>query len=123
MARVRAALAGAEAVIASDLTLLECDRGLIRAVALGVLARDRASRLHGRLATTAVHWRLMPIAREIITRARQPFPEEPVRSLDAIHLAGALLAADVLPDFGVLSLDRRVRAAASGLGLRVVPEG
>jgi hypothetical protein len=118
---VRAALAGAEVVIASDLTLLECDRGLIRAVTLGVLASDRAARLHARLAATAIHWRLMPITREIIARARQPFPEEPIRSLDAIHLASAVVAADVLPDFGVLTLDRRVRAAASELGLRVVP--
>lgn len=119
---MRAALADAATVTASDLTLLECDRGLIRAVTLRALARDRASRLHARLTATALHWRIVPITREIITRARQPFPEEPVRSLDAIHLASALVVADVLPDCGVLSLDRRVRAAAAGLGLGVVPE-
>lgn len=68
----------------------------------------------------SAHWRLMPISREIVDRARQPFPGEPIRSLDAIHLASALLAADSLPDFALLSLDRRVRAAGSHLGLRVL---
>ncbi len=45
----------------------------------------------------------------------------PIRSLDAIHLASALLAADSLPDFALLSLDRHVRATGSRLGLRVLP--
>jgi hypothetical protein len=64
----------------------------------------------------------MPISSEIPARARQPFPAEPIRSLDAIHLASALELAAALPDVGLLSLDHRVRAAGTGLGLRVVPE-
>jgi len=74
------------------------------------------------LARVARHWRLMPISREIVNRARQPFPGEPIRSLDAIHLASALLAAGALPDVALLSLDRRVRATGARLGLRVLPE-
>jgi len=74
------------------------------------------------LAGAVAHWRFMPISREIVNRACQPFPGEPIRSLDAVHLASALLAADSLPDFALVSLDRRVRATASGLGLRVLPD-
>ena len=118
---MRDALDAADLVTASDLTLLECDRSLVRGITLGVLSNERAARIHARLVATAAHWRLMPITREIVNRARQPFPEEPVRSLDAIHLASALTAADSLPDVGLLSLDRRVRAAGTRLGLRVVP--
>lgn len=64
----------------------------------------------------------MPISEEILSRARQPFPGEPIRSLDAIHLASVLVAAGSLPDVGLLSLDRRVRTAGTRLGLPVVPE-
>ena len=108
--------------MASDLTLLECDRSLVRASALSTIREGRAARLRVILARAASHWRLMAISREIINRARQPFPGEPIRSLDAIHLASALLAADSLPDFALLSLDRRVRATGSRLGLRVLPD-
>jgi hypothetical protein len=73
--------------MASDLTLLECDRSLFRAAALSTIREDRVARLRLTLARAATHWRLMPISREIINRARQSFPGEPIRSLDAIHLA------------------------------------
>lgn len=94
----------------------------MRAVALSEISQPRAARLHATLARTVAHWRLMPISSEILARARQPFPAEPTRSLDAIHLASALQLAGALPDVGLLSLDRRMRAAAASLGLRVVPE-
>lgn len=116
------ALDRADAVTASDLTLLECERSLVRATALAAIREERAARLRVILGRAVAHWRLMPISREIVDRARRPFPGEPIRSLDAIHLASALLAADSLPDFALLSLDRRVRATGSRLGLRVLPD-
>ncbi len=82
----------------------------------------RAIRLRVILMRVAAHWRLMPISQDVVNRARQPFPGEPIRSLDAIHLASALVAAGSLPDFAVLSLDRRIRAAGARLGLRVLPD-
>ena len=105
----------------SDLTLIECDRSLLRGAVSAAIPGERAGRLRATLARAAGHWSLLPISREIVTRARQPFPVEPVRSLDAIHLASALVAADFLPDLVLLSLDRRVRAAGVGLGLTVAP--
>lgn len=64
----------------------------------------------------------MAITREIIDRARLPFPGEPIRSLDAIHLASALVAMESVPDLALLSLDRRVRQVGRRLMLPVVPE-
>jgi predicted nucleic acid-binding protein len=52
---------------------------------------------------------------------RRPFPEEPIRTLDAIHLATALLAKSLVPDLALLSLDERVRRSATQLGLTVLP--
>jgi hypothetical protein len=95
---------------------------LIRAAALSMIREESAARLRVILARVVLHWRLMPISREIVNRARQPFPGEPIRSLDAIHLASALLVAGSLTDFALLSLDRRVRATGARLGLHVLPD-
>jgi len=111
----------ADSVIASDLTLLECDRSIIRASAQSKIREEPANQLRMVLADVTRHWRLLPISRDIVSRARQPFPGEPVRSLDAIHLASVLLAATSLPDVALLSLDHRVRTAGARLGLRVIP--
>ena len=64
----------------------------------------------------------MPISPEVLDRARRPFPAEPIRSLDAIHLASAMLAAGSGTELAVLSLDPRVRASAVALGLPTVPD-
>jgi len=53
--------------------------------------------------------------------SRRPFPKEPVRTLDAIHLATALLGQSLVPDLELLSLDDRVRGPAAVMGLRLMP--
>jgi len=50
-----------------------------------------------------------------------PFPVEPIRTLDAIHLASAILARAAVPDLALLSLDERVRANGRALGFTVLP--
>ncbi len=65
----------------------------------------------------------MPLAIDVIERARRPFPVEPVRSLDAIHLASALLARSVAADLEVASLDHRLRTATQSVGIGVRPAG
>jgi prevent-host-death family protein len=56
-----------------------------------------------------------------VERARRPFPVEPVRTLDALHLASALVASARVTDLALLSLDERVRTAGRALGLPIVP--
>lgn len=60
---------------------------------------------------------------EIVERSRRPFPVEPIRTLDAIHLASALVLRVAFPDLVVLSLDRRLRASAQELGFEILPPG
>jgi predicted nucleic acid-binding protein len=117
----RDALASAEAVTASDLTLVECDRALIRGVATGDVAPAEAVRLRGILNRTASHWDLLRIDGEVVERARRPFPTEPLRALDAVHLASALVVAANAPELLLLSFDRRIRRAAHQLGLSLAP--
>jgi predicted nucleic acid-binding protein len=118
---IAAVLERATTVIASDLTLVECDRVLSRAAALDEIAESDAAERQARLNGAAAHWTLFGVEEDVVERARRPFPTEPIRTLDAIHLATALTAKKALPDLAVLSLDRRVRRAATALGFRIIP--
>ena len=120
-ADVRRSLADAELIIASDLTLIECDRVLLRAAALGELTEAEAADRRAHLTAAASHWQILRVAPEIVERARQPFPGEPIRTLDAIHLASALAARTAVVGLKLLSLDDRVRKAGKKLGLDITP--
>jgi len=120
-ARVREVLGKAELVIASDLTLLECDRVLIRAVALGEIEEGVAADRRAHLNAAAAHWHVLRLSTGIVDRARHPFPAEPIRTLDAIHLASALTARSGVAGVELLSLDDRVRRAGEQLGFRLQP--
>jgi predicted nucleic acid-binding protein len=119
---VRNSLAAAEHIVASDLTVIECDRVLIRAVTVGELTEVEAADRRAYLVAAASHWHILRVAPEIVDRARQPFPGEPIRTLDAIHLASVLTARTALVGLRLLSLDDRVREAAKKLGLELLPE-
>ena len=73
------------------------------------------------LRTAAQHWMLLGFASAVIERAQRTFPNEPVRTLDALHLAFALEANRLIPETKLLSLDRRIRESARKLGLEISP--
>lgn len=118
---VRVVLAGARRTVASDLTMLECHRAISRYVAAGGLREADAATLRARLARDTARWTRLAVAGDVVERAGLPFPGEPVRALDAIHLSSALLVKATQPDLQMLSLDQRVRRCAGGLGFDVVP--
>lgn len=106
-------------VVSSALTFAEARRGVVRARNAGRLtvAQERAalaavSRFRRRCA-------VMPITEDILTRVGKPFPVEPVRTLDAIHLATAGALADEPQWMTILTRDERIRANARVLGYPV----
>lgn len=119
---VRDTLRQAEFVVASDLTLVECDRVLIRALATQEVEEAATADLRAYLSAAASHWHVWRVSSEIVERARRPFPGEPVRTLDAIHLASALSARSALPELKLLSLDGRIREVGRRLGFEIVPQ-
>jgi len=119
---VRDVLRRASLVTASDLTLLECDRVLIRAVTLGQIDEAAAADRRARLNAAAVHWHMWRVSSEIVDRARRPFPAEPLRTLDAIHLSTALAARSAVSGVELLSLDDRIRRAGEQLGFQLQPQ-
>ena len=102
-------------LVASDLLLLECERVLGR-----LTDEDRATRrpaLHS--LRDAVH--RFPIDLSLSPDLGRPFPIEPVRTLDAIHLATALRRRDPGERVLFLALDRQIRENAEALGFECVP--
>ena len=118
----RERLSSARLVLTSELTLIECDRVLHRAVSLGDMREAEAARIRTRAGTAAEHWVVFSIDGEVVERARRVFPREPIRTLDAIHLATALAGRSLVTNLDILSLDERIRANAVELGFSVLPE-
>jgi predicted nucleic acid-binding protein len=118
---VAAILAGATDVLSSELTLVECDRALLRWASQDRLTEVKREELSERIATAVANWTQLAVTARILLRARLPFASAPVRTLDAIHLASALEGRGAVPGLALLSLDDRMRKAARGLGFVVVP--
>lgn len=108
-------------MVASDLTLVECDRVLIRAEVGGELNAAEAAERRALLAEAAARWVVLALGPDVVDRARRPFPAEPLRTLDALHLASAILAQSVVADVTLLSLDDTLRRAGRALGFRLAP--
>jgi hypothetical protein len=72
-ARVADALAMAELVIASELTLVECDRVLIRAVVLGEVHEADAVDRQARLNAVAARWTVLALDERSLSARGGPF--------------------------------------------------
>lgn len=118
---VRRQLASADRVISSDLTLVECDRVLLRCLRLGSVSEAEIAERQALLNRATASWNVMRLDWNVIERARRPFPAQPIRALDALHLASALIARTTLPGLLLLSLDQRVRDSARQLGFSLLP--
>ncbi|HXU46721.1 MAG TPA: type II toxin-antitoxin system VapC family toxin [Thermoanaerobaculia bacterium] len=116
-----ACLAAAEWVVTSELTLLEVRRSLERGRASGRLDDDASARARADLAEASAGWAVIRIVPELLDRAGRSFPVEPVRTLDALHLASALAVRDGTPDLAILSLDQRIRDNAREMRFPLVP--
>jgi predicted nucleic acid-binding protein len=114
-------LRGASKVVCSRLTLIEVRRVVRRATVLGQIDEAAASDLFDAFALAAARWGVLELSREVGERAEERFPIEPVRTLDALHLASALTLRHALADLQLLSTDQRVRENGVRLGLEVVP--
>ena len=83
--------------------------------------RDSSHLRGAHLAAAAAHWQMRRIAPEVVERCRLTFPAEPVRTLEAIHLASALLGRTAIAGLQLLSLDDRMRRNGRALGFTVLP--
>ena len=120
-AQVHDDLIGATKVVCSRLTLVECRRTARRALAESRIAEAQLSDVLSVLAHASARWAVLELTSDVADRAGGRFPLEPVRTLDAIHLASIAVLRESLPDLAVLSTDERVRRNSAQLGFEVRP--
>lgn len=112
----------ASRVVCSRLTLVECHRAVQRAIRTDRVQEVDSGTVLGILARAATRWTVIEVSADVATRAEARFPVEPVRTLDALHLASALALRATFPDLAVLTTDARIRENAARLGLAVLPD-
>lgn len=105
----------------SSLAPTEAHRALRRALAAGVVDARYAKSMHRRVDAFAAACRAIPVDADILERCAGPFAVEPVRTLDAIHLASLERVRRAARDVTIVSLDDRVRANARSMGVTVAP--
>lgn len=111
---VLAHLTSARALGASELLVLEASRVVGRLGARAGNAVDRLAWLEKRVD-------LCPIDVDLRAHLARPFAVEPLRTLDALHLATALDVRLPSEKVGFLCLDERLRQNAMALGFAVLP--
>jgi len=105
--------------ITSALTLSEFSRAILRAQLSGRI--DVQQQRTALLALTRFSRRcyIVNISDEILKRAGRPFPVEPIRTLDAIHLATAEALGEPPALTVIITRDLRIRDNAIALGYGV----
>jgi predicted nucleic acid-binding protein len=106
--------------VTSALTLAEARRALVRARVGGRLTpvQERAA-LRG-LRVFERRCYVAAVTDSVLARAGRPFPVEPIRTLDALHLATAELVGEPHQPVTIVTRDRRVKENAEALGYVVV---
>lgn len=107
--------------LTSALTLVEVPRALNRAVREGRLDAVGMEQAHSSYVAFTSACAVAEITRQIRERAAREFPLEPVRSLDAIHLATISTWTELIGTMAVASCDDRVARNARALGCSVIP--
>lgn len=118
---IRALVGGAEHVATSRLTLAEVGRVIARLRALDPQAAARIAARESEFLSDTEAWILQPIDEDVLARCARPFPVEPVRLLDGIHLASIEKLSSALEGLIVVTTDERVRRNAQALGFEVRP--
>ena len=105
--------------VTSALTLAEAGRAIVRARATGRLTAAEQQAAVRALLTFERRCFILDVDRAVLDRVRRPFPVEPIRTLDAVHLATVDLLGEPPPLVTVVTRDDRVRENAEALGYAV----
>lgn len=102
--------------VTSALALAEAGRAIIRARATGRLTPAEEQAAVRALRTFERRCFILDVDRAVLARVRRPFPIEPIRTLDAVHLATTELLDEAPQVVTIVTRDVRVRNNARALG-------
>jgi predicted nucleic acid-binding protein len=105
--------------VTSALTFAEAARAIVRARATGRVtpAEERAAVRALRVFERRCD--IVAVTDAVLARAGRPFPVEPIRTLDAVHLATAELLGEPPQLLTVVTRDTRIQENARALGYAV----
>jgi len=105
--------------VTSALTLAEAARAIVRARTSGRLAPAQERAAVRGLRVFARRCFVVAVTDTVLARVGRPFPMEPIRTLDAVHLATAELLGEPPQLMTIVTRDDRVRDNARALGYAV----
>ncbi len=103
----------------SALTFAEVSRAILRARVGGRVTREQERAAVAALRRFERRSYIVGVSTTVLMRVRRPFPIEPVRTLDAVHLATAEALGEPPPLVTIVTRDSRVRDNATALGYGV----
>lgn len=112
----RKAIRAAGRLVTSALTLAEASRAVVRARVTGRLTAAAEREAIRGLHTFARRCEIVAVSDEVLVRAGSPFTVEPIRTLDAIHIATAELLGEPPQLVTLITRDKRVADNARALG-------
>ena len=105
--------------VTSALTIAETARAILRARAAARLTPEEERAAVRALRRFERRCYLVAVTDTVLARVGRPFPLEPIRTLDAVHLATTELLGEPPPLMVVVTRDVRVRENAEALGYAV----
>lgn len=105
--------------VTSALTLAETARAIVRARVSGHLSAPQEHAAMRALRTFELRTFTVEVSAAVLARVGRPFPVEPIRTLDAVHLATVEVLGDQPQRVTVVTRDVRVRDNARALGYQV----
>lgn len=118
-AAARAAIRGPGRRVSSSLTLAEATRAVIRARATGRLTAADERKAVRALQVFSRRCDLVAVTDAVLARVGRVFPVEPIRTLDAVHLATAEQLGEPPALVTIVTRDVRVQENALALGYAV----
>ena len=105
--------------VTSALTLAEASRAIVRACVSERLTADQERGAVRGLRRFERRCYVVAVTEEVLARVRKPFPVEPVRTLDAVHIATAESLGEPPQLVTIVTRDSRVRDNAKAFGYAV----
>ena len=105
--------------VTSVLTIAETGRAILRARAAARLTAEQERGVVRALQRFERRCYVVGVTDAVLARVRRPFPVEPIRTLDAVHLATTELLEEPPPLVTIVTRDARVSENAKALGYAV----
>jgi predicted nucleic acid-binding protein len=105
--------------LSSELIRLECRRTIDRARIRERLSDEMVAQQRGAVLEVLDAFDIVPLETTVLERAAEPFPTL-LSSLDAIHLATAVLARSQVEDLCLATHDSELATAARAMGFKVL---